>query len=83
MSAVLDSLGNNVSTNLEVWEMKHLLDLYQKAGDAGNINQKVLENSEAGLLYTPPETKETGYILLPLGDTYDRIHELFKNSLNY
>lgn len=83
VSAVLDSLGNNVSTNLEVWEMKHLLDLYQKAGDAGNINQKVLENSEAGLLYAPSETKETGYILLPLGDTYDRIHELFRNSLSY
>lgn len=83
ISAVLDSLGKNVSTNLEVWEMQHLLDLYKKAGDAGNINQKVLENSEAGLLYNPPETKETGYILLPLGDTYDRIHALFRDSLNY
>lgn len=83
VSAMLESLGNNVSTNLEAWEMKHLLDLYQKAGDAGSINQKVLENSEEGLLYNPPETKETGYILLPIGDNYDRIHELFKNSLNY
>lgn len=83
VSAMLDSLGNNASTNLEVWEMKRLLDLYQKAGDAGNINQKVLENSEEGLLYNPPQTKEIGYILLPIGDNYDRIHDLFKNSLNY
>lgn len=83
VSALLDSLGKNVSTNMEAWEMKHLLDLYQKAGDAGKINQKVLENSEEGLLYNPPQTKETGYILLPIGDNYDRIHELFKNSLNY
>lgn len=83
VSAMLDSLGNNVSTNLEAWEMKHLLDLYQKVGDPGSINQKVLENSEEGLLYNPPQTKETGYILLPIGDTYDRIHDLFKNSLNY
>ncbi len=82
ISAMLDSLGNNVSTNLEAWEMKRLFDLYQKAGDTGNINQKVLENSEEGLLYNPPETKETGYILLPIGDNYDRIRELFKNSLN-
>lgn len=80
---MLDSLGKNVSTNLEAWEMKRFLDLYQKAGDAGNINQKVLENSEEGLLYNPPQTKETGYILLPMGDNYDRIRELFKNSLNY
>ncbi len=83
VSAMLDSLGNNVSTNLEAWEMKRLLDLYQKAGDAGSINQKVLENSEEGLLYNPPQTKEAGYILLPLGDTYDRIHGLFGNSLSY
>lgn len=83
VGAMLDSLGNNVSTNLEAWEMKRLLELYQKAGDAGNINQKVLENSEEGLLYNPPQTKETGYILLPIGDNYDRIYELFRNSLNY
>jgi hypothetical protein len=49
----------------------------------GSINQKVLENSEEGLLYNPPQTKETGYILLPIGDNYDRIRDLFKNSLNY
>jgi LCP family protein required for cell wall assembly len=83
VNAMLDSLGNNVSTNLEAWEMKRMLELYQKAGDAGSINQKVLENSEEGLLYNPPQTKETGYILLPIGDNYDRIHELFRNSLNY
>ena len=83
VSALLDSLGNNVSTNMAVWEMQRLFDLYQKAGATNDINQKVLEASDAGLLYNPPETKETGYILLPIGDNYDRIHELFKNSLTY
>ncbi len=83
VNAILDSLGKNVSTNLEVWEMQHLLDLYHKAGDAGQMNQKVLEDSEEGLLYNPPETKETGYILLPRDDNYNRIHELFKKSLTY
>ena len=83
VSAMLDSLGNNVSTNLEAWEMKRMLDLYQKVGDAEKINQKVLENSAEGLLYNPPQTKEAGYILLPIGDNYDAIRELFKNSLNY
>jgi LCP family protein required for cell wall assembly len=83
VSAMLDSLGNNVTTNLEAWEMKRFLDLYQTAGDAGSINQKVLDNSPEGLLYNPPQTKEAGYILLPIGDNYDRIHELFRNSLNY
>jgi len=83
VSAILESLGKNTSTNLEVWEIKRLLDLYKKAGDAGSINQKVLENSEEGLLYAPTQTKESGYILLPLGNNYDRIHELFRKSLDY
>jgi LCP family protein required for cell wall assembly len=81
INTILDSLGKNVSTNMEAWEMKRLFDLYQKVGEV-KINQKVLENSEEGLLYAPPETKEAGYILLPRGDNYDRIHELFANSLN-
>lgn len=82
INAMLDSLGNNASTNLEAWEMKRLFELYQKAGDT-NPNQRVLEDSEEGLLYAPPITESAGYILLPRGDNYDRIHELFKNSLNY
>jgi LCP family protein required for cell wall assembly len=81
VNSILDSLGNNVSTNMQAWEMKRLFDLYQKIGEV-KINQKVLENSEEGLLYAPPETPEAGYILLPRGDNYDRIHELFQNSLN-
>lgn len=84
VSAMLDSLGNNVSTNLEAWEMKRLFDLYQVAGDTGNINQKVLDTSDSGLLYFPERDKYpgAGSILLPVGDNYDRIRELFRNSLN-
>lgn len=81
INAILDSLGKNVSTNMEAWEMKHLFDLYREIGEV-KINQKVLEDSEEGLLYAPQETPEAGYILLPRGDNYDRIHELFKNSLD-
>ncbi|OGI21487.1 MAG: hypothetical protein A2808_00395 [Candidatus Moranbacteria bacterium RIFCSPHIGHO2_01_FULL_55_24] len=82
VNAMLDSLGNNATTNLEAWELKRFFDLYQQIGEV-KLNQRVLEDSEEGLLYAPPQTKETGYILLPRGDNYDRIHELFKNSLNY
>ncbi len=81
VNAVLDSLGKNVSTNMEAWEMKRLFDLYQKISDV-KINQKVLEDSEEGLLYNPPAKPESGYILLPRGDNYDRIRELFRNSLD-
>lgn len=75
---LLDSLGDNVLVNFETWEMKHLFELYQQNSDA-TLTHKVLDNSEEGLLYNPPETKETGYILLPRGDNYDRIHALFQS----
>lgn len=80
---VLDSLGNNVRTNLEAWEMQRFVELYQKAGNESKLTQKVLDTTEEGLLYHPENrAPEAGYILLPRGDTYDRIRELFKNSLN-
>jgi len=66
---------------MEAWEMKRLFDVYQEMGEV-KINQKVLENSEEGLLYAPEQKPESGYILLPRGDNYDRIHELSQNSLN-
>jgi LCP family protein required for cell wall assembly len=84
INAILNSLGNNVSTNMEAWEMKRLFDLYQKTDNIGNINQKVLDTSESGLLYFPDRNKYpgAGSIILPVGDNYDRIRDLFQNSLN-
>ncbi|MDD2766419.1 MAG: LCP family protein [Candidatus Moranbacteria bacterium] len=84
ISAMIDSLGNNASTNMEAWEMKRLFDLYQKAGNTGNINHKVLNTSDEGLLYFPDRNRYpgAGSIILPTGDNYDRIHELFTNLLN-
>jgi LCP family protein required for cell wall assembly len=78
INGLLDSLGDNVLVNLETWEMKRFFELYQQNSEA-SITHKVLENSEEGLLYAPTETKEAGYILLPRGDTYDRIHALFQS----
>ena len=80
INALIDSLGNNTTTNFQAWEIKRAFELYQTLGDVP-LNQKVLSDSEEGLLYTPPITEGSGYILLPRGDNYDRIHELFRNSL--
>ena len=78
VNAILNALGDNVRSDLQAWEMKRLFDLYQQIQNV-QIYQRVLENTEEGLLYNPPETKETGYILLPIGDNYDKIHELAQN----
>ncbi len=78
IQSLMTTLGENLRTDMQGWELKRAFDLYQKLGTAGQkLAQQVLDDSDTGLLYTPPETKETGFILLPKGDNYDRIHALF------
>ncbi len=80
INKLLDSLGDNVKTDMQGWEMKKMFDIYKEMGDDITIKQKVLDNSEEGLLYAPQNTTpEQGYILLPRGDNYNRIKELFAN----
>lgn len=81
MNEILNSLGDNVRSDLQPWEMKRFYDLYMKMGSP-QIYQRVLENTTEGLLYNPPQTKETGYILLPVGDNYAKIREMAKNIFN-
>jgi hypothetical protein len=78
INAMLDVLGNNVKTDMQAWEMKRMYDIYKGMQNI-KIAQRVLENSEEGFLYAPQETPERGYTLQPIGDNYDRIHEMFKN----
>ena len=78
VTGMIDSLGNNVRTDMQAWEMKRLYEL-EKGMNNPQMAQRVLENSTEGLLYTPEQRPETGYILLPIGDNYDKIREVFKN----
>lgn len=79
IDGIMNSLGDNARTDMEGWEMKRMFDLYQKIGDAA-LTQKVLDTTEEGLLYHPENSApETGYILLPQGDTYDKIKALFSS----
>lgn len=77
INGILNSLGNNVRTDMQLWEMQKFYDIYQKIPNP-EIHQRVLEDSEEGLLYYPGESA-AGYILLPRGDNYDKIHELAQN----
>lgn len=77
-SAMMDTLGNNVRTDMELWELERLYDLYKKIGDVP-LTQKVLEDSEEGLLYAPEVNVDHGYILLPRGENYDRIQAYFRS----
>ncbi|MFZ5982006.1 MAG: LCP family protein, partial [Patescibacteria group bacterium] len=79
LSGILDSLGNNVRSDLALWEMSRFYELYSQMNNP-SIAQRVLENSEEGLLYNPTDSDPAvGYILLPIGNNYDRIHAMAKD----
>lgn len=77
INGILDSLGDNVRTDMQLWEMQKLYEMYSKAPNP-NIYQRVLEDSDEGMLYAP-DGGEAGYILLPRGDNYDKIREMAQN----
>lgn len=77
---IFNALADNANTDMELWEMQRFYDLYQKMGNDIPVEHKVLENSEEGLLYSH-EGDERGYILMPRGDTYDKIREMFANII--
>lgn len=74
---IMDSLGNNVRTDMKSWEIKKLYGIYSGMNNP-QVYRRVLENSEEGLLYNPPQG-DAGYILLPIGDNYDKIRDMAKN----
>jgi len=79
LNGILDSLGNNVRSTLAAWEMKRFFEIYGEMPDF-QVYQRVLENSPEGLLYNPTNApKEYGYILRPIGDNYDKIHEMARD----
>lgn len=77
LNSILGNLGDNVRTDMQAWEMKRFYELYSDMTNP-QVYQRVMENSEEGLLYNPP-ANGAGYILLPIGDNYDRIHDVVKN----
>lgn len=77
INGIMDSLGDNVRTDMQLWEIQKLYEVYKQMPNP-EIHQRVLEDSEAGLLYYPGEGT-AGYILLPRGDNYDRIHQMAKD----
>ncbi len=78
VNSILENMGDNVRTDMQLPEMRRLFELYKGMGNP-KIYQKVLEDSKEGLLNSPDATPETGFILLPRGDNYDKIQELFQN----
>lgn len=84
LNGILNAIGDNVKTDMNSGEMKKFFDSYMGIQNA-EINQKVLENSEEGLLRAPTDyPEEVGYILIPRAgqDNYTEIHQFVNGMFN-
>jgi LCP family protein required for cell wall assembly len=77
---ILNILGNDVRTDMDISEMKKAFDLSGQVRDP-QIKQKVFDTSPEGLLNASKADTPEGktYILLPAGGNYDKIHEACRN----
>ncbi len=71
--SILNSLGNHVKTDAELWEIKELIVLMQKINTT-DVKRKVFDTSESGLLYASRDDNGS-YILLPEGDDFEKVRE--------
>jgi len=73
---LLDILGNNVLTDMDLDDLKELVNLAQSF-DPSKIKTKIFDTSPQGLLYYT--FIDEIYVLLPAGGNFERIQEVCKN----
>ena len=72
---LLDILGKNIKTDMNLKDIKNLINLVFES-DTEHIRTKVFDTTPEGLLY---QTFIDGqYVLLPIGDDYNKIQEAVK-----
>ncbi len=83
LNGILNNLGDNVKTDMQIWEMKRFYDLYKKM-QGYQLYQRVIDssdNSQTGLVYGKKDAT-FGDILLLKGNNYNKIQNLFQNIFN-
>lgn len=77
ISDIVDEFQEHVATNLKIWEMIKLWDMF-KGITSENITNKVLDNSPNNLLYDTISS-EGAYILLPRSGDFAEIQYFINN----
>ncbi len=78
--ALLNSLGETVNTNFEIWEALSLYDKIKGVSES-QIANKVIDNSPGGLLYSYVGEIDGAYLLSPNAgmDDFSEIHTFVEN----
>ncbi|MFC1787946.1 LCP family protein [Patescibacteria group bacterium] len=73
LTRILDTLSDNISTNLGTWELLRLASRVKNL-ETNNIKHQVLDSSEDSPLYAT--FLNGAYVLLPENDDWDLIHKM-------
>ena len=77
--SVINTLSQNIKTDINIWDVKEVIDLAKEVNTSPSMFKKEVLSTE-NLLYqsTGPQGS---YILLPQGDNFDQIKQLFQDIL--
>lgn len=75
--SILNSIRSNIKTDVNIWNTKELLDLAKEVDFSGKIKKYIMTTDN--LLYESRANES--YILLPNGDNFTQIKQLFQDNL--
>ena len=78
--SVINTLNNNIKTDINIWDVKEIIDLGKEVDTSPLMFKKQVLSTD-NLLYHTTGPKGA-YVLLPQGDNFEQIKQLFLNILN-
>jgi len=75
--SVLNNIRSNIKTDVNIWNTKELMDLAKDVDSSGKIKKYIITTDN--LLYESRANE--AYILLPKGDNFIQIKQLFQDNL--
>ncbi len=83
LNSFFGDFGQSIETDLDVSALVALYN-FSKDIDASKIDNLVLDSSDNGYLYTPPQDQYGWmFVLLPRGNSWTKIHTAVANLLNF
>src|SRR3989344_5446403 len=73
----IDIIRSNIKTDINIWNTKEILDLSKEVSSSGKVKKYVITTDN--LLYESRANES--YILLPNGDNFIQIKQLFQDNL--
>lgn len=77
--SVINTIGKNIKTDINIWDVKGIIDLGNEVDTSPAMFKKQVLSTD-NLLYQTTGLKGA-YILLPQGDNFDRIKQLFQEII--